>query len=269
MKLFKPFLSIALLLLLLFLYCSAAWYFSTTVLHLPVNECNQEHYVFCGSPSEQGISYEDVTYTSEDGLTLPAWFMPNSSESKTILLVHGRGASRHEGMRYAKSLIAAGYNVMAIDMRHPRQGQGIISTMSFYERNDVIGAVNYIKTRMPKTDVGVMGFSMGAATSIIAMAVDDRIKTGIFNSGFANASDVLAENANRMYGLPYYPLMPAVMALMSLRSGADTNDINPETYIASIAPRPIFIMHGTSDTTVGFSHGERLFAAAKEPKQSG
>jgi fermentation-respiration switch protein FrsA (DUF1100 family) len=26
-------------------------------------------------------------------------------------------------------------------------------------------------------------------------------------------------------------------------------------------------MHGTADKTVGFHHGQRLFAAAKEPKQ--
>jgi fermentation-respiration switch protein FrsA (DUF1100 family) len=30
---------------------------------------------------------------------------------------------------------------------------------------------------------------------------------------------------------------------------------------------PIFIAHGTADRVVPFSHGERLFAAANEPKQ--
>ena len=253
----------------LLIYFSAAWYFSSTVLHLDLRECNQEHYVFCDNPNTQSIDFEDIEYTSTDGLVLPAWYMPApkaNSVNKTILLVHGRGASRHEGMRYAKPLVTAGYNVVAIDMRHPRQGEGIISTMSFYERNDVIGAVNYIKNRTPNNDVGVMGFSMGASTSIIAMAEDQRIKAGIFNSGFANATDVLAENAAVMYGVPRYPLMPAVMSLVALRSGTDTDLINPETYIPKISPRPVFIMHGTEDETVDFSHGQRLFEAAKQPK---
>lgn len=30
---------------------------------------------------------------------------------------------------------------------------------------------------------------------------------------------------------------------------------------------PVLITHGTADLTVPFSHGERLFAAANEPKQ--
>lgn len=253
----------------LLLYFAAAWYFSSTVLYLELRECNQEHYVFCGNPSAQGIQFEDIEYTSTDGLTLPAWYMPALKEhsvNKTILLVHGRGASRHEGMRYAKPLTSSGYNVVAIDMRHPRQGEGIISTMSFYERNDVIGAVNYIETRTPNNDIGIMGFSMGASTSIVAMAEDQRIKSGIFNSGFANATDVLAENAAVMYGVPRYPLMPTVMSLVELRSGTDTDLINPETYIPKISPRPVFIMHGTADETVDFSHGQRLFEAAKQPK---
>jgi fermentation-respiration switch protein FrsA (DUF1100 family) len=30
---------------------------------------------------------------------------------------------------------------------------------------------------------------------------------------------------------------------------------------------PVLMTHGTADRTVPFSHGERLFAAANEPKQ--
>jgi len=248
-------------------YFGVAWHFSSSVLYLEIRDCNQEHYVFCGDPSTQSINFENVEYTSKDGLTLPAWYMPVAGATNTVLLVHGRGASRHEGMRYAKPLVGAGYNVLAIDMRHPRQGEGIISTMGFYERNDVIAALDYIKNRTPKNEIGIMGFSMGAATSIAVMAEDHRIKTGVFNSGFANVTDVLTESAARMHSLPKYPLMPAVMSLFAFRSGVDTDLINPESYIAKISPRPVFIMHGTSDKTVGFTHGERLFSAAQAPKE--
>ena len=30
---------------------------------------------------------------------------------------------------------------------------------------------------------------------------------------------------------------------------------------------PVFIAHGTADTLISFSHGQRLFAAAVEPKR--
>jgi len=249
------------------LFFGAAWYFSSTVLHLNITPCNQEHYVFCGDPSEQGIEFQEISYATQDGFTLPAWYMPSKESLKTVLLVHGRGASRHEGMRYAKPLLDNGFNVLAIDMRHPRQQPDIISSMSYHERKDVYGALDYLQQHTQSQSIGIMGFSMGAATSIIAMAQDKRINAGIFNSGFANSTDVLAENAATMYGLPRNPLMPAVMKLVEMRGDINSEMINPESYIGAIAPRPVYIMHGNADKTVGYHHGQRLFSAANEPKQ--
>lgn len=258
---------ISLSILLICTFFGIAWYFSSQILHLSVNDCNEEHYVFCGDPSSQGIDFEEIYFISSDGLTIPGWYMPSSSVQQAILLVHGRGASRREGMRYAKAIIDAGYNVLAIDMRHPRQNLNIISSMSYHEKKDVVAALDYLEKVKNIKSIGVMGFSMGASTSIIVMAKDPRIKVGVFSGGYANASDVLAERAENVYGLPRYPLMPVVQKLFEWRGDLDIDEINPEKYISQISPRPIYIMHGTADTTVGFHHGQRLFDAANEPKQ--
>ena len=259
------------------LLLAAGWHFSSVILKLGIDECDQEHYVFCDDPSTQNIKFEDVSFTSADGLTLPGWYMAatdtNSStgvinkNDKAILLVHGRGANRTEGMRYAKPLLAAGYNVLAFDMRHPRQDPKILSTMSFHEKKDVTAALNFLENEKHIKHIGLMGFSMGAATGIIVMAKDPRVKVGVFSGGYANGMDVLAEQGKKMHGLPRYPLMPVVEKLFEWRGNADANEINPESYIGQISPRPVYIMHGTADQTVDFSHGQRLFAAANEPKQ--
>jgi dipeptidyl aminopeptidase/acylaminoacyl peptidase len=249
------------------LLIAAAWYFSSMILQLSVNDCDQEHYVFCGDPSTQDIQFEDVSFTSEDGLTLPGWYMASNDNEKAILLVHGRGANRTEGMRYATPLIAAGYNVLAFDMRHPRQDPKILSTMSYHEKKDVTAALNFLEKDKNIKHIGIMGFSMGAATGIIVMAKDPRVKVGVFSGGYANGMDVLAEQGKKIHGLPRYPLMPVVEKLFEWRGELDADEINPETYISQISPRPVYIMHGTADQTVDFSHGQRLFKAAKEPKQ--
>jgi dipeptidyl aminopeptidase/acylaminoacyl peptidase len=248
------------------LLIAVAWYFSSMILQLSINDCDQEHYVFCGDPSTQGIQFEDVSFTSEDGLTLPGWYMASNDNNKAILLVHGRGANRTEGMRYAKPLIAAGYNVLAFDMRHPRQEPNILSTMSYHEKKDVTAALNFLEKDKNIKHIGIMGFSMGAATGIIVMAKDPRVKVGVFSGGYANGMDVLAEQGKKNHGLPRYPLMPVVEKLFEWRGELDADEINPESYISQISPRPVYIMHGTADQTVDFSHGQRLFKAAKEPK---
>lgn len=250
-------------------YLSSAWYFSTQILILPITECTVERFVFCGDPSEQDITFEEVTFKTSDGFAIPGWYMPapynNTKES--VLLVHGRTSNRTEGMRYAKSILKAGYNVLAIDLRHPRQHPDIISTMGFHEKKDVIAALDYLENEKGAQSIGVIGFSMGAAASMIVMAKDPRIKAGIFSGGYANSMDVLSEQALLIYGLPRYPLMPMVAKFFSWRGDLDINEINPEKYIGKISPRPVYIMHGTADKTVGFEHGQRLFNAAKEPKQ--
>jgi len=245
---------------------SAGWYFSSVIMQLGIYECNQEHYVFCSDPSSQDIEFEEVSFTSEDGLTLPGWYMASTSNDKSILLVHGRGADRTEGMRYAKPLIDAGYNVLAFDMRHPRQDPNIISSMGFHEKKDVTAALNFLEKDKGMQDIGLMGFSMGAATGIIVMAQDPRVKVGVFSGGYAHSMDVLSEQAQQIHGLPRYPLMPIVTKLFEWRGDLDTDETNPEQYISQISPRPVYIMHGTADETVDFSHGQRLYAAAKEPK---
>ena len=245
----------------------SAWFFSSKILNLDITECNVEHYVFCGEPSDQDIDFQEVSFKSSDGLTIPAWYMPAVNSEHVVLMVHGRSASRREGMRYAKAIIAAGYNVLAIDLRHPRQKPGILSTMSFHEKKDVVAALDYLTNEKGMQSIGVLGFSMGAATSMIVMAKDPRIKVGVFSGGYANAMDALAEQAKSQYGLPRYPLMPLVEKLFAWRGDLDIDEINPEKYIGQISPRPIYIMHGTADKTVDFHHGQRLFDAAKEPKQ--
>ena len=46
-----------------------------------------------------------------------------------------------------------------------------------------------------------------------------------------------------------------------MRDGYD-----PIDYVARIAPRPLFIMHGTADTVVPAAMAHRLYEAAGEPK---
>jgi len=40
-----------------------------------------------------------------------------------------------------------------------------------------------------------------------------------------------------------------------------------QRFIAALSPLPLLLMHGTADTVVPFSHSERLFAKAVEPKR--
>lgn len=44
-------------------------------------------------------------------------------------------------------------------------------------------------------------------------------------------------------------------------------EVEPERYAARISPRPLLIVHGEADDVVPYPHAERIFAAARDPKE--
>ncbi|MDT8991602.1 alpha/beta fold hydrolase [Curvibacter sp. APW13] len=240
----------------------ACWVFSSMVL-LPKVNCTVQHHVYCESPAQVKLAFDEVALTTSDGVGLSAWWMPAPNAKKAIIFVHGHGGSRAEGLRFAPALHAAGYHLLAINLR---RNHGQYASMGYHERKDVRAAVDWVLQQKGVEGVALMGFSMGAATSILAMAEDPRIRAGLFSSPYASTLDVLSEAAKRDFGIPYYPLIPMVGAVIDWRGNMKIADTVPEAVIGSIAPRPVMLYHCETDRTTDASHSRRLFAAAKEPK---
>ena len=240
----------------------ACWVFSSMVLSPKVN-CTVQHHVYCESPAQVKLAFDEVALTTSDGVGLGAWWMPASNAKKAIVFVHGHGGSRAEGLRFAPALHAAGYHLLALDLR---RNHGQYASMGYHERKDVRAAVDWVLQQKGVEGVALMGFSMGAATSILAMAEDTRIRAGLFSSPYASTLDVLSEAAKRDFGIPYYPLIPLVGAVIDWRGNMKIADTVPEAVIGRIAPRPVMLYHCETDRTTDASHSRRLFAAAKEPK---
>jgi len=252
-------LALALLLILSYI----PWYFSSLVLYPSVN-CKKEHHVYCETPKEIGLDFENVTIETPSGLQLESWYMPSGNSKKGVIFVHGHGGMKNEGLRFANSLHKAGFNLLALDLR---RNAGSFASMGFYESEDLISAIDFMLNEKKLESVGLFGFSMGAATSILTMEKDKRVKAGLFSSGYASAIDVMSESAKRDFGIPYFPLIPIVHQVLNLRGDMKFETIVPENKIGNISPRPICIFHCNQDNYVDISHAERLFNAAKEPKE--
>jgi dipeptidyl aminopeptidase/acylaminoacyl peptidase len=139
--------------------------------------------------------------------------------------------------------------------------------MGYFEKRDVIAALDYLQQQKNIQSTGIFGTSMGAATSIIAMETDRRIRAGVFEAGWSNLSDLYGEIVEQYVGLPRFPIVPLTTWLFEQRPGMEMEAVNPENILADIAPRPVFIIHCSGDKLIGFSHGERNYAAANEPKE--
>lgn len=247
-------------------FLTVAWILSSNIMH-PTFVCSEEHFIYCGDPSQLDLSFEDISIQLDDGPTLRGWYMPAEASDKAVVFVHGHGADRHEGMRWFKAMHQAGFNILAFDLRNQGNSTQSFSTMGYFEKRDVIGALGYLQQQKQIQSIGIFGTSMGAATAIMAMVDDPRIAAGVFEAGWANLEDLYREIIEQHMGLPSAPLLSLTTWMLEQRTGMEMAKLNPEDMLADIAPRPVFIIHCSGDSLISFSHGERNYTAAKQPKE--
>jgi len=244
------------------------WTYSSVLLYPWQHPCYPHHFVYCGTPKDQGIAFQELKLRTSDGVQLYGWWMPPKKPyiKKAIIFAHGRSVDRRQGMRFAKALHKAGFGMVTFDFRNSGRSQKAFNSMGYHEQKDITKVVDFLYKKGIRK-IGIFGFSMGAATGILAMAKDKRIDAGVFEASYADLGDALAHLGKARYGISRYPFLPAILGWFAIRGGLSVDELHPERYIARIAPRPILLMHGTWDFIIPPSHGERLYKAAREPKE--
>ena len=142
------------------------------------------------TPADYGMEYEDISFVTEDGITIKGWFIPADS-NKVIISNHFSPANRYgfaghqEPFTYAggfevnflpryKALHDAGYNVLAYDLRcHGESGpeEDGISGVGYFEWQEVLASIDYIKGNAGTSnmDISLMSMCMGANATMNAM----------------------------------------------------------------------------------------------------
>lgn len=215
-----------------------------------------------------GLEYEDITFPARtDGLDISAWFLPATESDRAIVLVHGKGQNRtlEFGARYlecAAALHEHDFAVVMLDMRgHGKSGDSRF-TYGIREKRDVLGAVDWLRARgFAAGHIGVLGVSMGAASSIGATADEPAIGALVSDSSFAEFFPIVEGSFTNESGLPGFFLPPSLLALRVL-TGEDIRSLRPVEDMATIPPRPVLIIHAQGDSLIPVSHAHQLAEAA-------
>lgn len=214
-------------------------------------------------------SFTDVTFPSRDshGYLLHAWWIPAASPTApAIILVHGQSSCRRDPVLLlpAGMLRKHGFSVLLVDLRDHGDSQvedGLYANGT-EEYLDVLGAWDWLVTDrgMPPDHIGLLGESLGAAVATIAAGEEPRVAALWEGSSYANYRTIATEEMHRL-GYPTF-LLDVALLMGRLQTGDDVASKGPDTEIARMAGRPLFIVHGGADLRVNVHHAYDLAAAA-------
>ena len=200
------------------------------------------------TPDEIDLRFEDVYFTSSDGVKLNGWFIPAENPRGTVLVCHGNAGNIGHRLDKIRIFNELGLNVFIFDYRGYGRSAGSPSEKGTYL--DARAAYDHLMSRddIDKEKIVVYGKSLGGAIAI-DLATRVPVRAVISNSAFTSTVDM----AKGMY-----PFLP-VKYFVSMKY--DT--------ISKVGrlKAPKLIIHSGEDEIVPFRHGERLFEAAAEPKE--
>jgi dipeptidyl aminopeptidase/acylaminoacyl peptidase len=223
------------------------------------------------TPFETGADHVDVTFPGGHGLPLQGWLFPRGEQAPTILACGGYRGQRSDLLGIATVLWRAGFNTLIFDYTGYGDEPGPV-TLGYWELADARAALDFLRRRFPAAPLGTIGYSMGAAISIMLAAREPDVRAVFADSPFTEQREIVRYHLAREFHLSLsqqteavgHLLLDLVDRRLSRLFGFRFADVSPLRDVARLAPRPLFLVHGEADAIIPVEHTRRLEAAARE-----
>ncbi len=199
------------------------------------------------TPADRGLDYEDLTIKTADEEELHAWWIPAPEARGTLIFSHGNAGNISGRLESALQFHRLGLNVLLYDYRGYGQSTGSPSEDGVYRDIQAIWEYATEERGVDPASIVLFGRSLGAAPSAW-LAEQQPPAVLILESAFTSVPDVAAH---------HYPFLPVRQLA---RISMDT-----ESRLPNIAV-PLLIIHSRDDEIIPYSHGERLYEVANDPK---
>ncbi|NQW08274.1 MAG: alpha/beta hydrolase [Alphaproteobacteria bacterium] len=189
-----------------------------------------------------------VEAETADGLVLEGWWHPPPYNRPTVLYFQGNGGNI--GMRDTKArrFIEHGYGVLLAGYRGYGGNPGSPSETGFLADGRAwLDALDTLGVLTEKTLV--YGESLGTGVAVALGAEREDLGAVVLEAPFTSIRDIAAAR---------YPFIPVRWLILD---PFDSLKRVPRVVV------PLLILHGDQDTLIPIDHGERLFAAAAQPKR--
>ena len=244
--------------------------------------------VFSGRP-EHIVIYSKKDDDSDEKIARKGFLYAHPNAVGTIIVCHGYQSSK-EDASVLKKFMPDGFNIVVFDFRaHGENKEDQFSTLGYYEKYDVLGAAEYVRSHPALKDKPLIGYgvSMGSVSLIEAQATNpvfdalildcpyDSTDTSI-ERGFSNLKFTLWGKeymipaykpiSKIMYDERYRPIMKQVFAWVSKfdpdRVPTKFMPVHPVESMKQITV-PVLFIHCIHDGKVPVEAIERVYKAKK------
>ena len=200
------------------------------------------------TPAELNLPYEDVFLHTRDGTRIHGWYVRHGQPRATVLFFHGNAGNISQRLDSVERFYRMGLSVLIIDYHGYGRSGGTPSEAGSYQ--DARAAWAYLtgELKLPAQQVVVFGRSLGGAVAVW-LAGESRPGALIIESTFTSVVDL---------GKRFYPYLP-VHWLARIRY--------PTLDRISQLNCPLLVIHSRDDEIIPFEHGQRLYEAARVPKE--
>ncbi|HEY1660926.1 MAG TPA: alpha/beta fold hydrolase [Verrucomicrobiae bacterium] len=216
-------------------------------------------------PPPTDLPVQSVQFPSASGATLRGWFIPGQRGKGVIILMHGIRANRAQMTGLAGFLFRAGYSVFLFDFQAHGESIGKHITAGHLESLDAIAAVDFVRQKSPAEKIGIIGFSMGGASALLADP-PLRVNALVLESVYPTIQQAITDRLENRFGWFGKFGTPFLTWQLKLRLGFSPDDLCPIKEVGHITVPKLFIA-GTADLETRVQESKDLFNAAAEPKQ--
>lgn len=216
------------------------YFFQSRLVYFPLRD-------LVATPADIGCRYEEIFFPTADGARLCGWYVPAEPARGTVLMCHGNGGNISDRLYAIDRFHRLRLNVFIFDYRGYGKSSGRPTEAGTYQ--DALAAWRYLREQRqaPADKLILFGRSLGGA--VAAWLAEQHAPAGlILEATFTSVPDLAAR---------LYPFLPARFLC---RYRYDT--------LSRIGRLrcPILIAHSPTDDLVPYEHGQKLFAAAPEPR---
>jgi len=181
-----------------------------------------------------------------------------------VMYLHGNCGCRLDAMDCLHILLPYNITLVSLDFCGSGISEGEYVSLGYYEREDVVTVVDFLRSSGTVSKIGLWGRSMGAATSLMYGSTDPSIACMVLDSPFSSLTKVAKELVETsQIKIPKMMVnlgLKMIRKTISKQGKFDINKLEP-IEAARTCFVPVLFAHGESDTFIGVHHSQEIYDA--------